>query len=99
MYVLHSMEQPNYVPLLRQSSFLNKNFDLLFTYIQSTVYPHTTVPNLPLSYFPTHIYPPEAVLLPALPFAEKTGDDSGTLSYSSVCMVTNMSTVVILECL
>jgi hypothetical protein len=77
IYALHSMEQPAYVPLLTRPLFLNKHFDLMFTYSQSAVYPQTSVPNLPLSYYPSHVYPPEAVLSPPLPFTEKSGFCSG----------------------
>ena len=100
VFVLHTMEQPLYVPMLNDVGMLRKNFDLIATYnqvrclylfclvtivtytavfSQDPTYPNTGVPSLPLTYFPLHIYEPEYLLTPPLPFSEKDGYGTGNL--------------------
>ena len=75
--VLFSLEQPKYAQILSDREDIQANFDLLATYSMSHYYPGTSVPNMPLTYYPLNIKPPEAVLLPAKPFSEKTGYNTG----------------------
>ena len=77
VYAMLSMEQPKYARFLSDLQYLKRHFDLLATYSQADFYPGTSVPNLPLSYFPLNILTPASVLQPARPFASKTGLDSG----------------------
>lgn len=77
VFVLHTMEQPLYATMLTQAGMLRKNFDLIATYNQDPTYPNTGVPSLPLTYFPLHVYDPEYLLTPPLPFSEKTGYGTG----------------------
>lgn len=85
VFVLHTMEQPLYAKMLSNEAMLRKNFDLIATYNQDPTYPNTGVPSLPLTYFPLHIYEPEYLLTPPLPFSEKTGYGTGT--YSTDCRI------------
>jgi hypothetical protein len=71
------MEQPKYAKILNKIPFVNKNFDLLATYSQSLIYPGSSVPNLPLSYYPLQVYPAEAVLSPPPKFKDKDGYGTG----------------------
>jgi hypothetical protein len=77
VFALHTMEQPMYAKMLTQESMLRKKFDLIATYNQDPTYPNTGVPSLPLTYFPLHIYEPEYLLNPPLPFDQKTGYNTG----------------------
>jgi hypothetical protein len=71
------MEQPMYATMLDNHAFLKKNFDLLAMYSQESVYPGSGVPNLPMTYYPLHVYPANAVLTPPKSFAEKDGYGTG----------------------
>lgn len=66
-----------YATMLENHAFLKKNFDLLAMYSQETVYPGSGVPNLPMTYYPLHVYPPNAVLSTPKSFAEKNGYGTG----------------------
>lgn len=77
IYALLSMEQPKYARVLSDFEALKK-FDVLLTYSLKHQYPGTTIPNLPITYFPLHIVSPQVVLQPARPFAEKTGFNTGS---------------------
>ncbi len=77
VFVFHTMEQPKYIPLLNDHNFL-KQFNMLATYFMTPKYFQTGILNLPLSYYPLHVYPVEAVLNKPLPFSEKTGFGTGS---------------------
>lgn len=77
IFAMVSMEQPNYATILQDLKYLQKNMDLMVTYSLSSIYPGTTVPNLPITYYPTHILSPEAVLQPS-PFTFQQKDGYGT---------------------
>lgn len=66
-----------YVPMLNDYQFLKQHFDLLATYSQETTYPNSGVPNIPLTYYPLHVYEPSAVQTPPKTFAEKNGYGTG----------------------
>lgn len=66
-----------YVPMLNEYQFLKQHFDLLATYSQETTYPNSGVPNLPLTYYPLHVYDADAVLTPPKTFAQKDGYGTG----------------------
>jgi hypothetical protein len=68
-----TMEQPLYAQILQNLDYLKKNFDLMITYSLESVYPQTTIPNLPITYFPSHIIPVEKVLEKGKSFQEKDG--------------------------
>jgi hypothetical protein len=72
LYALVSLEQPRYAVLLQDTKALS-NFDLLATYSQQEYYPGTSIPNLPLSYFPLNIMAIDSILQPPKTFLEKTG--------------------------
>jgi len=76
-YAFVSMEQPKYARYLADRAYLQRSFDLLLTYSQASVYPGTTLPNLPLTYYPLNIIPADAILKPAKPMAQKTGYGTG----------------------
>jgi hypothetical protein len=71
------MEQPLYAPVLQRLDYIQKNFDLTITYSLQNTYPGTKVPNLPITYFPSHILPIEYVYKPGLSFKEKDGYGTG----------------------
>lgn len=77
IFTMLSMEQPRYARFLSDAAYLQRHFALLATYSQAAMFPGTSIPNLPLTYFPLNILTPAAVLQPPRPFAEKTGYDSG----------------------
>jgi hypothetical protein len=77
LFVLHTMEQPMYVPMLNDFPYLKQHFDLLAMYSQEPIYPGSGVPNLPLTYYPLHVYEPTAVLSPIKSFSEKNGYGTG----------------------
>ncbi len=72
-----SMEQPNYARIMKNFDYVNKNVDLMVTYSLAEKYPNTNVPNLPITYYPSHIVPMEAILKPPQPFEQKDGYKSG----------------------
>jgi hypothetical protein len=76
------MEQPMYATILEDYQLLKKNFDLLATYSQETTYPGSGVPNLPLTYYPLHVYDANAVKSLPKTFAEKDGYGTGMCSNS-----------------
>jgi len=80
LHVMVSMEQPKYATVLSDTSYLDNHFDVTLTYSQATHFPHTRVPNLPMSYYPLNIVSPQAVLQPAREFDDKDGFGTGTLS-------------------
>jgi hypothetical protein len=75
--VFISMEQPKYAKYLSDHKYLEKNFDLISTYVLRNKYPNTNVPNMPITYYPLNILTPQAVLAPPVPFNMKTGYDTG----------------------
>jgi hypothetical protein len=77
LFVLHTMEQPMYATMLTDFQFLKQHFDLLAMYSQETIYPGSGVPNLPMTYFPLHVYQPESVLSPMKAFKDKDGYGTG----------------------
>eukprot|EP01036_Dinobryon_divergens_P022220 gene22220-30461_t len=74
---LISMEQPKYATVLNQHGYLQEHFDLILTYSLSPIYPMTTVPNLPITYFPLNILSVNSVLHKPRPFNEKNGFGTG----------------------
>lgn len=60
VFAMISMEQPKYAKILSNTQYLNDNFDLVLTYSLSPVYPSTTVPNMPITYYPLNILSPNA---------------------------------------
>lgn len=85
-----SMEQPFYYTILQQLGYLNQNFDMMVTYSLRSTYPGTNLPNLPITYFPSHIVPVESVLTPGKSFGEKTGYGTGiaiVIFCVSVCLM------------
>lgn len=77
LFVLISMEQPKYATILENKQYLEKNFDLLATYSRQPVYPGSTVPNMPITYFPLNIVSVQSIFQPSRPFHEKTGYNTG----------------------
>lgn len=77
IFTMLSMEQPRYARFLSDTAYLQRHFGLIATYSHAAIYPGTSIPNLPLTYFPLNILTPQAVLQPPRPFAQKTGYDSG----------------------
>ena len=75
--VFISMEQPKYAKYLQRTDYLQQNFDLISTYSLKSTYPGTSIPNLPITYFPLNILSPEAVMQPAISFTEKNGFGTG----------------------
>jgi hypothetical protein len=72
------MEQPNYAPVMKELKYLKGTFDLMITYSLSDHYPNTNIPNLPITYYPSHILSINEVLKPPkLTFAEKDGYGAG----------------------
>jgi hypothetical protein len=71
------MEQHKYAKILSDLPLLKRHFDLLATYSLQSHYPGTTVPNLPITYFPLNILSAESVRQPARPFREKDGFGTG----------------------
>jgi hypothetical protein len=82
LFVLHTMEQPMYATMLTDHQFLKQHFDLLAMYSQETIYPGSGVPNLPLTYYPLHVYGPDAILSPMKSFKEKDGYGTGQSSFN-----------------
>ena len=76
LFTLHTMEQPKYVPMMTNPSMLSK-FDLVATYSQASTFPRSSVPNLPLSYYPLEVYDANRVMHAPPPFELKTGFDTG----------------------
>ena len=72
-----SMEQPKYSPVLANLKYLEANLDLMITYSLRDVYPGTSIPNMPITYFPLHIVSAQAVMQPPRPFTEKSGYNTG----------------------
>ena len=92
IFALLSMEQPKYAPILLNPAGL-KQFDLLSTYSMEPVYPGTTVPNLPISYYPLNLVSASAVLSPPRSFISKTGFGTGNrlLAFTSIVLRTTMT--------
>ena len=82
LYALLSVEQPKYVPILSDTVRLRRTFDVLSTYSLQPLYPGTSIPNLPLTYYPLHLLAAEAVLQPPRPFKEKTGYGTGEAEWT-----------------
>jgi hypothetical protein len=74
-----TMEQPLYAPVLQNFDYLKKNFELMITYSLDSPYPGTTIANLPITYYPSHIVPIDKVLEPGKSYQEKTGFSTGML--------------------
>lgn len=72
-----SMEQPKYAHVLQQVDYLEQYIDLMITYSLQPTYPGSKIPNLPITYYPSHIVPPTAVLAPEKSFDSKTGFGTG----------------------
>lgn len=78
IFALLSMEQPNYATLMKDLNYLQNSFDLMITYSLSSTYPETKLPNMPITYYPSHILRADEVLKPAtLSFEEKNGYGTG----------------------
>lgn len=71
IYVLVSMEQPKYARILQDHQQL-KSFDALMTYSMQSTYPGTTIPNIPITYFPLNIVSPNIMLQPPRSYTDKT---------------------------
>eukprot|EP01039_Chlorochromonas_danica_P009570 gene9570-10577_t len=84
--VMVSMEQPRYAPVFADLAYLKSTMHLLVTYSLSPIYPDTKLPNLPITYYPSHILSPNAVLRPP-DMVSKTGYDTGVLvaTFTSNC--------------
>ncbi len=78
IYALISLEQPKYAKILSNKKEL-QTFDLLLTYSLQPNYPGTSIPNIPLSYYPLNILSPHAVQQPSRTFKEKDGYGTGEL--------------------
>jgi hypothetical protein len=76
------MEQPKYAEVLANLPYLQRNMDLMVTYSLAATYPGTSLPNLPITYYPLNIVSPQAVMQPPRPFKDKTGYNSGTVHYT-----------------
>jgi hypothetical protein len=74
-----TMEQPLYAPVLQNYDYLKKNFELMITYSLDSTYPGTTIANLPITYYPSHIVPIDRVLEPGKSYKEKTGFNTGNV--------------------
>jgi hypothetical protein len=77
LYALISMEQPKYAKMLGNLPLLEKHFDLLSTYSLKQYYPGTSIPNLPITYFPLNILSVSAVMQAPRSFARKDGFGTG----------------------
>jgi len=77
IFAFVSMEQPKYARYLADRAYLQRSFDLLLTYSQAALYPGTSLPNLPLTYYPLNVVPADAILKPAKSMAQKTGYGTG----------------------
>ncbi len=77
IYALLSLEQPRYATMLQDKTLLAQKFDLLVTYSLAPTYPGTTIPNLPVTYYPLHILSPSSVLQPPRPYKDKDGYGTG----------------------
>ena len=66
-----------YATILNEHQFLKQHFDLLATYSQETIYPGSSVPNLPLTYFPLHVYDPSSIQSTPKTFKQKDGYGTG----------------------
>lgn len=93
IFAMLSMEQPNYAPILKDTQYLRSNFNIMVTYSLSNSYPGTGLPNLPITYYPSHILPAEAVLRPALSYKEKDGYGTGVMValFTSNCKLAGAS--------
>jgi hypothetical protein len=77
LLALLSMEQPNYATVLKDLQYL-RLMDLLVTYSLSSEFPGTRVPNMPITYYPTHILSAQHVLQsPLKSFNQKDGYGTG----------------------
>lgn len=85
MKVMVSMEQPKYAPVFADTAYLQATMHLLVTYSLAAVYPSTSIPNLPITYYPSHILSPSAVL--TAPRAQQTGYSTGVTvaTFTSNC--------------
>lgn len=83
-----SMEQPKYSPVLGSLKYLENNMDLMVTYSLKDIYPGTTLPNMPITYYPLHIVSAQAIMQPARPYSDKTGYGTGVdvALFTSNCM-------------
>lgn len=68
VFAMISMEQPKYAKILSNIEYMNKNLDLVLTYSLSSIYPSSTVPNMPITYFPLNILAPNAGKTSISPF-------------------------------
>lgn len=82
LYALLSVEQPKYAPILSDTARLQSTFDVLSTYSLQPLYPGTSIPNLPLTYYPLHLLSARAVLQPPKLFKDKTGYGTGEADFS-----------------
>lgn len=80
LFVLFSMEQPLYAPILTDFKAL-AHFDVLITYSLRSTFPGTTIPNIPVTYFPLNIVSPNVLSHPPRPFDEKNGYETGDSMY------------------
>jgi hypothetical protein len=79
-FAMLSMEQPNYATIMKDHEYLRSTFNFMVTYSLATVYPHTDLPNLPITYYPSHILPARAVLQPPkLSYEDKNGYGTGVM--------------------
>jgi hypothetical protein len=58
------MEQPRYAPVLADLPYLQRSMHFLITYSLSSVYPGSSLLNVPISYYPSHILTAQAALTP-----------------------------------
>lgn len=78
MFAFLSMEQPNYATIMKDYKYLENTFDLMITYSLSSIYPNTNIPNMPITYYPSHILSVNEVLKPPVySFKEKDGYGTG----------------------
>lgn len=77
IFAMLTMEQPNYAPALKKLDYLEKNVDIMVTYSLASIYPGTSVPNLPITYYPSHIVTKQAVMKEPKSFTQKNGYGTG----------------------
>jgi hypothetical protein len=89
------MEQPKYAPVLRNTAYLQENFNLMLTYSLSNQYEDTGITNLPMTYYPLNIVAMEAIMQPARPFKDKIGIAAGNGNALSIlCYLFNVTFLI-----
>jgi hypothetical protein len=84
IYVMVSMEQPRYAPVLTNAHELS-HFDLMVTYSLASTFPGTKVKNMPITYFPLNILSTQSVMHNPRPIHEKNGYNTGIMGFYLLC--------------